>query len=145
MCLVEWAERTAEDLLSNVGTRLIHVHRTFTHAYKLRILEEYDTAPAGEKGALLRREGLYDSSIQLWRKQRDSGELSTSPTVGTTTKKKTPEQIELEQLRREKAKLERDNARMSKKLTQTEAAMEILGKAHALLEIVSESADSENS
>lgn len=53
--------------------------RSFTHAYKLRILEEYDTAPAGEKGALLRREGLYDSSIQLWRKQRDSGELSTSP------------------------------------------------------------------
>ena len=118
--------------------------RTFTHAYKLRILQEYDAAPAGEKGALLRREGLYDSSIQLWRKQRDGGELSTSP-AGATSRKKTPEQVELEQLRREKAKLERDNARMSKKLTQTEAAMEILGKAHALLEIVSESADSENS
>ncbi|MBB5491089.1 hypothetical protein [Nocardiopsis metallicus] len=86
--------------------------RTFTHAYKLRVLEEYDTAPAGEKGALLRREGLYDSSIQLWRKQRDGGELSTSP-AGATSRKKTPEQVELEQLRREKAKLERDNARMS--------------------------------
>ncbi|MFV2199152.1 transposase [Nocardiopsis sp. LOL_012] len=120
--------------------------RTFTTAYKLRIVEEYDTAPTGEKGALLRREGLYDSSIQLWRKQREAGQLSTSQTAKTTTaKKKTPEQSELEQLRREKAKLERDNTRMSKKLQQTEAAMEILGKAHALLEIVSESADSENS
>ncbi|WP_198659358.1 transposase [Nocardiopsis sp. FIRDI 009] len=120
--------------------------RTFTPAYKLQIVQEYDTVPAGEKGALLRREGLYDSSIQLWRKQRDSGELSTSQAAGTTAgKKKTPEQSELEQLRREKARLERDNARMSKKLQQTEAAMEILGKAHALLEIVSESADSENS
>lgn len=120
--------------------------RTFSAAYKLRIVEAYDTAPAGEKGALLRREGLYDSSIQLWRRQRDSGELSDSPTARTTSqKKKTPEQAELEQLRKEKAKLERDNARMSKKLAQTEAAMEILGKAHALLEIVSESADSEDS
>ena len=118
--------------------------RTFTHAYKLRILQEYDAAPAGEKGALLRREGLYDSSIQLWRKQRDGGEMNTPP-ARATPRKKTPEQVELEQLRREKAQLERDNARMSKKLTQTEAAMEILGKAHALLEIVSESADSENS
>ena len=45
--------------------------RTFTAAYKLRILEEYDAAPAGEKGALLRREGLYESSISLWRRQRD--------------------------------------------------------------------------
>jgi hypothetical protein len=35
--------------------------------YKLRIFEEYDAAPAGEKGAIFRREGLYDSSVQLWR------------------------------------------------------------------------------
>ena len=119
--------------------------RTFTPAYKLRIVEEYDSAPTGEKGALLRREGLYDSSVQLWRKQRESGELTTSSANKTTTKRKTPEQAELEQLRKEKARLERANTRMSKKLQQTEAAMEVLGKAHALLEMVSESADSENS
>lgn len=33
--------------------------RTFTAAYKLRMVEEYDAAEHGEKGALLRREGLY--------------------------------------------------------------------------------------
>ncbi|WP_087100483.1 transposase [Nocardiopsis sp. JB363] len=119
--------------------------RTFTSAYKLRIVEEYDSAPTGEKGALLRREGLYGSSVQLWRKQRQTGELNTSQTANTTTNKKKPEQAELEQLRKEKARLERANTRMSKKLQQTEAAMEVLGKAHALLEMVSESADSENS
>ncbi|MBB6120561.1 transposase [Nocardiopsis algeriensis] len=120
--------------------------RTFTPAYKLRILQTYDSTPAGEKGALLRQEGLYDSSIQLWRRQRDAGELTTSSAgKPAPAKKKTPEQAELEQLRKEKARLERANARMSKKLQQTEAAMEILGKAHALLEMVSESADSENS
>src|SRR5258708_14018022 len=47
--------------------------RTFTAAYKTRILDEYDAAPAGEKGAILRREGLYDSSVQRWRKQREGG------------------------------------------------------------------------
>ena len=50
--------------------------RTCTPAYKLRIVEEYDSAPTGEKAALLRREGLYDSSVQLWRKQREIGRAS---------------------------------------------------------------------
>jgi transposase len=43
--------------------------RHFSAAYKLQIVAEYDAAPPGEKRAILRREGLYDSSIQLWRRQ----------------------------------------------------------------------------
>src|ERR1700687_1174305 len=35
--------------------------RTFTAKYKLEILAAYDAAPDGEKGALLRREGLSSS------------------------------------------------------------------------------------
>lgn len=53
--------------------------RRFTAEYKLQILQEYDTTPKGEKGAILRREGLYDSSIQLWRKQRNDGALKPGP------------------------------------------------------------------
>ena len=41
--------------------------RTFTATYKLEILAAYDAAPDGEKGALLRREGLYSSHIVAWR------------------------------------------------------------------------------
>jgi hypothetical protein len=37
--------------------------RTFTAHYKLAMVAEYDRLPAGEKGALLRREGLYSSHI----------------------------------------------------------------------------------
>ena len=37
--------------------------RTFTAQYKLEILAAYEAAPDGEKGALLRREGLYSSHI----------------------------------------------------------------------------------
>ena len=42
--------------------------RTFTAKYKLEILAAYDAAPDGEKGALLRREGLYSSHIVAWRR-----------------------------------------------------------------------------
>jgi len=37
--------------------------RTFTAKYKLAILAAYDAAPDGEKGALLRREGLYSTFL----------------------------------------------------------------------------------
>lgn len=118
--------------------------RHFSAEYKLRILAEYDAATAsGEKGAILRREGLYDSSIQNWRKQRDQGALK-----GLSGERP----VETEDAARERAKekarlakLERENARLAKKLAQTEAALEIMGKWHALLETMSESADSENS
>src|SRR5438128_5532071 len=52
--------------------------RTFTAKYKLEILAEYDAAPEGAKGALLRREGLYSSHIVEWRKARDAGALAGS-------------------------------------------------------------------
>jgi 2-dehydropantoate 2-reductase len=48
--------------------------RTFSASYKARILAEYD-APGADKGALLRREGLYTSLVSAWRQQRDQGAL----------------------------------------------------------------------
>src|SRR6266852_7238834 len=49
--------------------------RTYTAQYKLRILAEYERRARDERGALLRREGLYSSLISEWRKQRDQGAL----------------------------------------------------------------------
>ena len=47
--------------------------RAFAAAYKARILQEYDQLQTGrERGALLRREGLYSSHIDGWRKSRDA-------------------------------------------------------------------------
>jgi hypothetical protein len=50
--------------------------RTFTAAYKQDILAAYEAAPDGEKGAILRREGLYSSLITEWRRARDAGALA---------------------------------------------------------------------
>ena len=36
---------------------------------------EYDTLSRLERGALLRREGLYSSLITTWREQRDKGDI----------------------------------------------------------------------
>jgi len=43
--------------------------RRFTKEYKLKILQEYDSAiRSGEKGEILRREGLYSSMLTSWRR-----------------------------------------------------------------------------
>jgi transposase len=51
--------------------------RNFSPAQKRRILEEADrcTQP-GEIGALMRREGIYSSSLSTWRRQREAGDLA---------------------------------------------------------------------
>src|SRR3974377_2205123 len=49
--------------------------RRFDPEYKLEILRRYDELPEGEKGGLLRREGLYSSHIVEWRRARDAGAL----------------------------------------------------------------------
>jgi len=112
--------------------------RTFTAAYKLAMIEKYDAATEpGEKGALLRGEGLYDSHISYWRKARDSGALK-SPAAAVPAvahKGRTAGEAENERLRKRLAKAE-------VKLGQTRAALDIMGKAFALLEMLSESADS---
>jgi transposase len=126
--------------------------RVFTPEYKLAMVAEYDRAGGpGERGGLLRREGLYHSHIIEWRKARDAGTLVARPAAeqpepvqGEESAPSAParrrrgrataEQAELERLRRQNEKLARDLAR-------TQAALDIMGKAHALLDLLSESAE----
>ncbi len=109
--------------------------RTFSASYKLEILRRYDELPEGEKGSLLRREGLYSSHIVEWRRARDAGALAALAASGRKPKR-SPEQVELERLARQ-------NERLRRELTKTKAALDVMGKAHALLELLSESADTD--
>jgi transposase-like protein len=110
--------------------------RSFTAEYKAQILEEYDSYPIGAdgRGALLRREGLYSSHIAEWRRARDAGARAGLQPKSKTGRSTTD--IELENLRRH-------NRRLESELARTKTALEIMGKAHALLELLSESADSD--
>lgn len=108
--------------------------RTFSAADRLAHLDAYEQAcQDGEGGAYLRREGLYSSLISEWRKQRDAGVLAGKQ-PGEKIGRLSAEQAEIARLKRE---LDRTN----KRLATTEVALEIMGKAHALLEQISESAD----
>ena len=111
--------------------------RTFTAEYKLRVLEEYENAESPrERAALLRREGIYTSSISEWRRIRDSAARQEIPEPKPGRPARTSADAENERLRRE-------NEKLAAELARTKTALEIVGKAHALLELLSESADSE--
>jgi transposase len=110
--------------------------RSFTAAYKRQIVEEYDATPDGGKGAILRREGLYSSHLIEWRKALGAGSLASS-TAKRADKARTRATADAAEL----AKLRRANARLESELGKTRQALVILGKAHALLEDFSESAD----
>lgn len=111
--------------------------RTFTAAEKLAHLDAYDALPKGseERGAYLRRAGLYSSHLSEWRNQRDRGALAGLAPKGRPAKR-SAEQVELDRARKRIDRLEQE-------LERTKLALEITGKAHALLELISESADTE--
>src|SRR3954452_771804 len=109
------------------------VRRGFTADYKLAILAEYDRATEkGEKGALLRREGLYSSLITDWRRQHRQGLLKAN--LGRSDGSRGGPSL------REMARLKADNERLRNKLAQAEVIIEVQGKVHALLEDISKSA-----
>jgi len=101
--------------------------RTFTAQYKAQILAEYDAADHGVRGGILRREGLYSSHITEWRKAAEAG---ASTALGPKTRDRRDREIEQLRVRAEKAETE---------LARTRAALDLVGKAHALLETLSES------
>jgi transposase len=110
--------------------------RSFAPAEKLQYLAAYDEAcREGQGGAYLRREGLYSSQITEWRKLRDAGVLEGRP-VTAKVGRLSVEQAEIARLRGQLDKAQR-------RLARTEVALDIMGKAHALLEEISESAQDE--
>jgi transposase len=112
--------------------------RTFSGDYKLAVLAEYDRcSEPGEKGALLRREGLYSSLITDWRRQHREGSLAVTP-GRSEGGRGGPSRTELARLRAE-------NERLRRKLTKAEAIIEVQGKVQALLEELSKSADTDES
>jgi len=101
------------------------------------VLAEYDALPerSPDRGALLRREGLYTSHLAEWRNNAERAALAALAPKGRTSKRSPAD--------RNLARAEARIARLEAELARTRLALEITGKAHALLEMLSESADSE--
>ena len=105
------------------------MYRRHSDEYKGRIVTEYEGLPAGgsERGSMLRREGLARTQVYEWRKTYAMVEPKKRRT------KRNVEQVEIDRLRAK-------NARLEAELARTKLALEITGKAHALLEMFAESA-----
>ena len=109
--------------------------RSFPDAYKQRIVAEYDAAPVGEKGAILRRERVWETNIRRWRKNiatQGSGEMGKRVSAETTG-----DQKRIRELERQVAALEVKIAKRDEELGKANSALEILGKAVAFLEALS--------
>ena len=104
--------------------------RRFAAKYKLSIVREADACSRpGEIGALLRREGLYSSLLTEWRRARDSGALEALAPKQRGPRGPSPEQVELDLLRR---RLERSEA----ELETARRVIEVQGNVSALLEVL---------
>jgi transposase len=103
--------------------------RIFTAEYKLRILQEAETAAdkRGGIGALLRREGLYSSLLATWRRERSNGILEAlTPQKRGPKSKRNP-------LEEENLKLQRQNARLTEELRKAHIIIDVQKKVAALL------------
>jgi len=105
--------------------------RQFTNADKRRILDAADrcTQP-GEVGALMRREGVYSSSLSTWRRQREAADLAALAPVkrGPKPDPHRADALHIAQLTRERDKLQR-------RLDQALLVIDVQKKLAALLGI----------
>jgi transposase len=103
--------------------------RTFSNADKRRILEaaERCTKP-GDMGALMRREGVYSSSLSTWRRQREAADLAALAPVKRGPK---PDPHRAETLHIAQLTRERDNFKL--RLDKALLVIDVQKKLAALL------------
>ncbi len=100
--------------------------RQFTAEYKQRLLDEADacTTPS-QRGALVRREGLYSSHLTTWRRQRAHGILD-----GLAPKKRG---VKPDPLALENAQLRSEIKHLEQQLHRAETIIEVQKKVSQLL------------
>ena len=101
-------------------------HRQFTAEYKKRILDEADSCTTStQRGAPVRREGLYSSHLTAWRRQRAHGILD-----GLAPKKRG---VKPNPLALENAQLRREIEQLQAQLHRAETIIEVQKKVSQLL------------
>jgi transposase len=102
--------------------------RRFTAEYKHRIVSEAERAKgSGQVGALLRREGLYSSTLTAWRREREAVvRQALTPQKRGPKSKRDPVQEEVQ-------KLQKDNARLTEELRKAALIIDVQKKLGTLL------------
>lgn len=103
--------------------------RRFTAEYKRRIaLEAERCTEPGEIGALLRREGLYSSVVNRWRRQLREEPLSSSKKSNGAASPAKPS------VAKENASLKRENERLKERLRQAELIIDVQKKVSEMMQ-----------
>ena len=100
--------------------------KRYSAAQKAKVLAEYDTLSKADKGAYLRRNGLYSSLISVWRQQRDRGAIAELAKMAGRQPTDPRD--------REIGKLRKENERLNVELDKAHKVIEVQGKLSALLE-----------
>jgi transposase-like protein len=114
--------------------------RSFSASYKKKILAEVEAAAgSGSIGEILRREGIYSSTLTSWRKERDAAVHSAFSQKRGPEPKRNP-------LTAENEKLRRQNQRLQEELRKAEIIIDVQKKVAMLLSRpLPPAPDSENS
>ncbi len=104
--------------------------RRYTIAFKLRMIEQADacTLP-GALAMLLRREGIYFSTLQDFRKQKARGDLGANPAATKKATSAVPDVAALKDL----AASERENRRLRRELEKARALLDLQKKVSELM------------
>ena len=114
--------------------------RSFSLAFRVEFLRRWDECvERGSKARLLREYGLASSTVERWLGARDRGELTASMVAAA---ERSPHRMDSRD-RAEMARLRKENEALKKKVAQSEAAQQILGKAFELLEGITTSSEQE--
>jgi transposase len=101
--------------------------RAFTNKQKISILETFSALETGaERGAFLRKNGLYYANISDWKKAFSEGKLDKDTKKNEHSKRNSSSEIK---------KLLNENAQLKKKLSQAHAILDLQKKVSELLGI----------
>ena len=104
--------------------------RVHSPEYKLKILQEAEACKRGELGPLLRREGLYSNQLKQWREDfAVNGIDGLTKSAPGPAAKNTPEQREID-------KLKKENARLAKELEISQECLGLQKKALNLIDLI---------
>jgi transposase-like protein len=122
-------ENTDKNIEKNPEVAEKASRRRFTAEYKRRIsLEAERCTQPGEIGSLLRRERLYSSVVQRWRRQLREESLSSSKKPNGAPSPAQPS------VAKENASLKRENERLKERLRQAELIIDVQKKVSEMMQ-----------
>lgn len=101
--------------------------RRFTAQYKLKVLQETKDLEPNERGAYLRKKGLYSSHLWRWRKQAEEGLL------GAFGSKKPGRKVTRDYKEEQILQLQKEVQKLKGKLKQAETIIDVQKKLSEVL------------